>query len=96
MSVKTSVRKKPCPFCQKKLQAVSKHKWRNNLARHLARTCQAYQREQIMMFSRLVCHIIDRYTPFAAQNPGFGRFAPSLAPTNRKAEVEELERMFQK
>jgi hypothetical protein len=98
------IKKRPCPYCQKKLQAPTKHKWRINLAQHLSRTCQAWQREQLGLTMRIILEHLQKYFPNDAASwtlPGFGldqQLAPSGYPAAacKKAEVESLERLFQK
>jgi hypothetical protein len=83
-----AVRRKPCPYCGKKLQAANKVKWRNNLARHLA-NCAPHQREWISMCERFVFEALSKWMipPQQCSPPALG-----ISP-NAKAEVEALERL---
>jgi hypothetical protein len=86
-SCPSPVRRKPCPYCGKKLQAASKTKWRNNLARHLA-NCAPHQREWISMYERFVLEMLSKVIPpQQVERPMIDR-SP-----NAKAEVEALERL---
>lgn len=91
---KTAVRKKPCPYCGKKLQAANKLKWRNNLARHLA-NCAPHQREWIAMYQRFVLEVLGKLIPEAMNGAMFPtNLMPSIGVSpNTKAEVEALERL---
>jgi hypothetical protein len=51
--MKAKVRMKPCPYCEKKLQAPNKLKWRNNLARHLGNACPPYEKRMIEIGLRI-------------------------------------------
>jgi hypothetical protein len=95
-----SVRKKPCPYCGKKLQAKNKLKWRNNLARHLANACAPFQREQLGTFSRIACQLLADYMPGSFPVPQLpaacGPYPQPQAeyPTKAKPAVDELERLY--
>ncbi len=80
------VRKKPCPYCGKKLQAKNKLKWRNNLARHLANACPPYERETIGFMNRIVFEMIEWVMT--------GRFPTREDPAAKSKDVKELQRMM--
>ncbi len=86
--IKNPVRKRPCPYCGKKLQAKSKHRWRNNLARHLANTCQPYQREHIGMMTKMIGEVIQWAIT--------GQLPRREDPAAKAKDVAELQRLFEK
>jgi hypothetical protein len=93
MSAAAAVRKKPCPYCGKKLQAANKLKWRNNLARHLA-NCAPHQREWIGMTQRFVLEVLTHFVKQGFVPVGSLADTPTLSVSpNVKAEVEALERL---
>lgn len=83
------MKKKPCPYCGKRLKATSKGRWRNNLARHLE-SCQPYNIEMLRMTGGVVNKLIDLFFLSPAQSTG-GYIKSAQAST----EVRELERMYQ-
>lgn len=87
------VRKKPCPYCQKKLVATTKGKWRYNLARHLVNTCQPYQRRNIELMTMTICKLLEAFLPAGMTAPGFGSVPGYLQVLNARAEISELERI---
>jgi hypothetical protein len=86
---KQPMRKKPCPYCGKKLQAPNKLKWHNNLARHL-QNCAPYQRELISMCTRFIFEALTHFMQQAIGTDGSGYQKTA----NAKAEIEALERMY--
>ncbi len=80
------IRKRPCPYCGKKLQYPNKLKGRNNLARHLANACAPFQRETMGMYNR----ILERLFEMMIGNPP-PRFEDPLA---KQKDVDELQRLF--
>lgn len=86
-------RKKPCPYCEKRLAASSKGKWRRNLARHLS-NCLPYQRETMGMMTRFVLEAVVKMLPQGALPVGsFYQSPPMGIAPNVRAEVEALERL---
>ena len=88
------IRKKPCPYCRKRLQAKSKGQWRNNLARHLE-NCAPYQREWISMICRFISAVFERSIDLLPVQAG-ELIKPSdyLTAASKKQEVETLERLY--
>lgn len=94
-TAKRAIRRKPCPYCEKRLVASTKAKFRYNLARHL-RGCTAAQRHWIDQVTKwaldfLAHHGIVPAGEFAAE------FLPIIPPVdvqaNAKRDIEELERL---
>ena len=95
MSAAAKIRKKPCPYCGKKLQAANKLKWRNNLARHLV-NCAPHQREWIGMCGRFLFEMLGMFMRegFASRGSLGDMPLPAVSVSpNAKAEVEALERL---
>jgi hypothetical protein len=99
MSAKRSISKKPCPYCGKRLEAVNKLKWRNNLARHLANACEPFQREHIRQVLRITESLLMLYVPEALT--GVYQEPYSVVPRElnddelqRVSEIGELERLM--
>lgn len=86
----TKIRKKPCAWCGKRLQAPGKLKWRNNLARHL-QNCAPWQREWMSMTMHMVTSLVEHCVGATSPLPGDYQQAG-----NRHAEVQELERLYNK
>jgi hypothetical protein len=85
------IRKKPCPYCGKKLQAANKLKWRNNLARHLGNACPPYEREIIRMGLRMLEGVA--ILALTEMNPGFEFKRPEQFQKERQ-EIQELEALY--
>ena len=81
------VRKKPCPYCTKRLQAKSKGQWRNNLARHL-QNCPPYQRETIGMMTRFWLEVAEHFLGLKPAQTDY------IAAATKQQEVEALERLY--
>jgi hypothetical protein len=79
------IRKRPCPYCGKKLQYPNKLKGRNNMARHLANTCLPYQRELMGICTR----ILERLFEVIGNPPP--RFED---PQAKQKDIDELQRLF--
>ncbi len=96
--VKKAVRKKPCPYCAKKLQAANKLKWRNNLSRHLSGgTCKQYEQERVSMAMRATNAILSAFglTDFLVQlGSDVQPFPIPENPAQRARDVAELNRMM--
>ena len=90
---KQRVRKKPCPYCQKKLKHTSKTKWRVNLARHLANTCQAYQCKQIEIATRMMWSMVECFAPDLFDDLRRELHAELAQRQHAQAEISELERI---
>lgn len=63
MTEAAKIRRKACPYCGKRLECRSKHLWRNNLARHLARTCAPFQREHMGQILNIVQSLAQSFLP---------------------------------
>jgi hypothetical protein len=81
------VRKKPCPYCGKRLQAASKGRWRNNLARHL-QNCAPHQREWISMTEHLMFAMVEHLLGVKPSSTDY------VAAAKKNSEVEALERLY--
>lgn len=91
-------RKKPCPYCGKKLQCVNRHKWRNNLARHLGNACPPYEKEVIQMSLRLMGSLVGSIAEYAVtgklsefRSPDFKSPEQIL---KEQSEIKALEALF--
>lgn len=90
--IKNPVHKKACPYCGKKLQAKSKRRWRNNLARHLdGGTCLPYEAEKparMAYMGAFIGNFLGSLLRFNIDNP------IRLADPKAQADIAELEKIY--
>ena len=90
---KRATRKRPCPYCQKKLTAKTRRNWHVNLARHLANTCQPYQRQHLSLMLQTVWRLLDAFLPAGMTRPTLANTDGYVTALKARAEISELERL---
>jgi len=90
------VRKKPCPYCGKKLQCKSKGRWRNNLARHFSNACPPYEKRIIEMGLRLFESVAEFALTGNVPSFHLPDFKSPDQIAKEQREVQELKKLYEK
>jgi hypothetical protein len=93
----TKVRKKPCPYCKKPLQAQTMLKWENNLDRHLDRgACVEYEAQKPLIMNATAHFLGGLVGLVGAMMAGNSPLLAAMRTPEDRKEIEELKKLYEK